>query len=275
MRGNDFNVVEQMLPRYLSTLETLAYQPSKYQRSAAKLVTQARLLASLIALHQNNLLKREMHCKQAVALSEIAQDENLHVAALMWLAVTYYYSKHPTKALQTYQKALPGINAATPLVQGCIYVRMSNAYAQCGQEQEAVRCLRLAQEVFPEDVESDPSSLFADGGRFTLTLWEGLTRLDLDQPKDAWDALARIEQLPSTVIVPERMRIEIINHRAEAAVAFGDQELFCAYMEMGIIGAKSLGSERRYSEAFDIYKQAKRLWNNESRVKQLQELFIQ
>ena len=192
----------------------------------------------------------------------------------MWLAVTYYDSKHPRKALQIYQEALPDIGTASPLVQGCTYVRMSNAYAQCGQEQEAVRCLRLAQEVFPEIPENDPGFLFADGGRFTLTLWEGLTRLDLDQPQEAWDAFAQIEQLPPTIIVPERMRLEIINHRAEAAIALGDQERFCAYIEAGITGAKNLGSERRYNEAFEVYKLAKQLWRNEPRVKELQDLFV-
>jgi tetratricopeptide (TPR) repeat protein len=151
---------------------------------------------------------------------------------------------------------------------------MSNAYAQCGQEQEAVRCLRLAQAVFPEIPENDPSFLFADGGQFTLTLWEGLTRLDLDQPREAWNALAQIERLPSTIIVPERMRLEITNHRAEAAVALGNLELFCDYIEAGVIGAKNLGSERRYNEAFGVYKLAKRLWRNEPRVKELQDLFV-
>ncbi len=159
-------------------------------------------------------------------------------------------------------------------MQGCLYVRMSNVHAQCGQEQEAIRCLRLAQEVFPETPENDPSFLFADGGQFTLTLWEGLTRLDLDQPREAWNALAQIERLPPTIIVPERMRLEIINHRAAAAVVLGDQERFCAYIEAGVTGAKNLGSERRYNEAFEVYKLAKRLWHNEPRIKELQDLFV-
>jgi DNA-binding SARP family transcriptional activator len=274
MRGSDFRIVGQMLSKYLPTLETLTYQPSRYQKSAAKLAAQAHLLASLIGLHQNDLLQRELHCKQAVALSRMTQDKNLQVATLMWLAVTYYYSKHPAKALQTYQETLPDIGAASPLVQGCTYVRMSNAYAQCRQEQEAVRCLRLAQEVFPEIPEHDPGFLFADGGRFTLTMWEGLTRLELDQPREAWNVLTQIEQFPSTIQIPERIRLEITNHRAEAAVALGDQERFCVYIEAGVTGAKNLGSERRYNEAFEVYKLAKRLWRNDPRVKELQDLFV-
>jgi|ERR1019366_365937 hypothetical protein len=92
------------------------------RKSAAKLAAQAHLLTSLIGLHQNNLLQRELHCKQAVALSQRTQDKNLQVATRMWLAVTYYYSKHPRKALQIYQEALPDIGSASPLVQGCTYV---------------------------------------------------------------------------------------------------------------------------------------------------------
>ena len=83
LRGYEFGVVEQALSHYVPTLETLAYQPSKYQEIAAHLAAQARLLASLLALHQNNIPSKEHHCKQAVQLGQLAHDENLHVQALI------------------------------------------------------------------------------------------------------------------------------------------------------------------------------------------------
>ncbi len=274
MRGSDFHVVEKIIANYLTPLDTLVYRPSGYQKRAAKLAVQVRLLASLLALHQNNLRLREAHCQQAVTLSQVAQDNTLQIAAQMWLALTYHYARMPGKALQAYQKALPALGQATPLVQGCFSARMSSAYAQCGQEQEALRCIGQAQEIFPATPEHDAGFLLVDGGQYTLTLWEGLTRLDLDQPGEAWNALAAVDRLPATVGISERARLEIINHRAEAAVALGDMERFHSYIQAGITGARNLGSEKRYNEAAEVYKQARRLWPGEQKVKALQDLFV-
>src|SRR6266487_198179 len=274
LKGNEFRLVESMLSRYLRELEKLAYQPSKYQKSAASLAAQGYLLYALLALHQNNLLAREAYCKQAIQLGQLAEDVNLHMTAHKWLAVTYYYAQRPSKALQTFQEIEPFLNQISPLLRGSVYVKMADAYAQCGHEQDALRCIRIAHETFPEHPEQDPCFLYADCGHPTLPFWEGLTYIDLDQPEEAWNALARIEHLPSNIVVPERTRIETINRQAEAAIALGDQERFRTYIEMGVNGARALGSEKRYNEALDVYRQAKLVWSKEPRVKELQDLFV-
>jgi tetratricopeptide (TPR) repeat protein len=272
LKGTEFQPVEAVLSRYLPVLDKLAYQPSRYQKSIASLAAQGHILAATLTLHQNNLLAREAHCKQAIQLGQLAEDVNLHMTALKWLAVTYYYAKSPFKALQAYQKIEPFIDHISPLLRGSVYIKMAGAYAQCGREPEALRYIRMAHEHFPENPEQDPCFLYADCGLQSLPLWEGLTYLDLGQPREAQSALERVEKLP-TIIVSERGRIEAINHQAEAALALGDQERFRAYIEMGVRGAKALGSEKRYNEAFDVYQQAKKLWRNEPGVKELRDLF--
>lgn len=274
LKGTEFYLVESLLSRYLPELEKLAYQPSRYQKSIASLAAQGHFLSATLTLHQNNLLARETHCKQAIQLSQLAEDVNLYVTALKWLAVTYYYAKHPFKALQIYQEIEPFIDHVSPLLRGSVYIKMAGTYAQCGRDQDALRCIRVAQESFPEHPEQDPCFLYADCGHQTLPIWEGLTYLDLGQPGEARSALERVERLPATIIISERGRVEAITHLAEAAIALGDQELFCAHMEIGVSRAKILGSEKRYNEAFEVYKQAKRLWRNEPRVKDLQDLFV-
>ncbi len=132
----------------------------------------------------------------------------------------------------------------------------------------------MAQEHFPEHPEQDPCFPYADCGHSTLPIWEGLAYLDLGQPKEASSAFERIERFPDPIVISERARIEAINHQAEAAIALGDQERFRMYIEMGVKRAKVLGSEKRYNEAREIYRQAKLIWSNEARIKGLQELFI-
>jgi tetratricopeptide (TPR) repeat protein len=273
LKGTEFQPVEAVLSRYLPVLDKLACQPSRYQKSIASLAAQGHILAATLTLHQNNLLARESHCKQAIQLGQLAEDVNLHMTALKWLAVTYYYAKSPFKALRVYQEIEPSIDQISPLLRGSVYVKMADAYAQCGWEQDALRCLRMAYEHFPDNPEQDPCFLYADCGRQSLPMWEGMTYLDLGQPGEAQSALERVEQLSTVIIIPERARVEAINHQAEAALALGDQERFRAYMEMGVKGAKALGSEKRYNEAFDVYQQAKKLWRNEPGVKELQDLF--
>ena len=108
----------------------------------------------------------------------------------------------------------------------------------------------------------------------TLPIWEGLAYLDLGQSQAAWSALERVEQLATTVVVSERARVEATNHQAEAAIGLDDQERFRTYIEMGITGAIVLGSEKRYNEALDVYKQARLVWSKEPRIKELQDLFV-
>lgn len=53
-----------------------------------------------------------------------------------------------------------------------------------------------------------------------------------------------------------------------------DQELFCTYLKKGIQGANILKSAKRRREAINIYKQARALWSNETRVIELADLFF-
>lgn len=274
LRGTELHQVEPLLSRSIPELEKLACQPSKYQKNSASLAAQGHLLFATLALHHNNLLAREAHCKKVIQFGRLAEDVNLHVTGLKWLAVTYYYARQPAKALHAYQEMTPFLDHISPLLRGSVYIKMAVTYAQCGHDQDALQYIRMAQEHFPEHPEQDPCFPYADCGQSTLPIWEGLVYLDLGQPKEASNAFERIERFSDPVVISERARIEAINHQAEAAIALGDQERFRMYIEMGVKRATVLGSEKRYNEARGIYRQAKLIWSNEARIKELQELFI-
>ena len=91
----------------------------------------------------------------------------------------------------------------------------------------------------------------------------------------AWNVLARIETLESDVVIPERIRLEIVNQQAAVALVLKDRERFTASLKEGITGAIAIKSEKRHQEVQDIYSQAQMLWPHEARVQELKEVFVQ
>lgn len=281
MRGNQLSVVDEVLQAYLPILETLAQQPSKYQSAAANLAAQGYRINGILALHRNNLREREVYCQQAVRYGELAGDASLLVSAFISLASTFYYGQDPIKAARIYQQALVYQGNIPPLLLARVYVELAVVYAQQRQEQEALRYMCLAQERYPEYPEADPSFLYAEFSPSSMILEEGLTHLALahhypdgQYSHQAWNAFARIEQVKTPTPVPERIRIEIINHQATTALALKDVDAFCDRLEQGVNGAKRLGSERRRQEAIEVYKNARKIWPNEARVRELADLFV-
>jgi len=53
----------------------------------------------------------------------------------------------------------------------------------------------------------------------------------------------------------ERMRIKIINQQAKTAIVSSDLEQGSAYVEAGVTGTQTLGSQRRYNDAYENFKQ--------------------
>ncbi len=273
-KGNGLASVEQVLSPYLTLLVSLVQQPSQQQAQVAALLSRAYQLASLVALHRNNLVAREHYNQHAVTSAKLAGDADLLVAALMRLACTYHCNKHPQRALTTYEQALPLLHRVSPFLHGRVYVGLATAYASCGNTQHALRYLGLlhdhplAADALIDDL------LYADFGHPLHILYEGTTHLALHQPTTAWKALARIETLQSSVIVPERIRLEIVNQQAQVALALQDRERFTSTLFEGITGAQTIHSDKRLQETHDLYTQAIGIWPHEVRVQELKEAFV-
>ena len=272
-KGNILTIVEPTLWAYLPKLAIAAQQPSQHQGIAAGITSQGYLLAAILAGHRDDLNARQQFSEQALSYADLAKDRNLQAAALRQLALTFDYKDRPRKALQTYQQTIPLLEGTSTLLRSRIYAGLADSYAQYEQEQEALRCLSLAYENFPVRPEDDPTFLYADCDYFTLILWEGLTRLDLGQPKEAERVFARVDGLRPKIKVPERVRIEFLNYQAETFTASRDMEQACAYLEEAVKASLELGSERRYSQASELYKQMRVVWRHESRIKALGDVF--
>jgi tetratricopeptide (TPR) repeat protein len=242
------------------------------QPLAAHIACQAEQLSSIVSLHHDDWLGMEAHRQRAVFFGQLSGDVNLHVTAIMRLATTYYYLKRARKAYETYQQALPHVQAVTPLVRARVYIGLAEAAARCGEVQQALTYRTKAHEAFPDHPNQDPSAFFADGGHFTLALWESMAYMELGQPENAAAVLQDVQQKPA-LLLPARVQAELINHQAQAEIAMGHMEESAVLVEEGVKQALKLGSQRRYSEAYDNYQAMRLLWHREQRVKSLDELF--
>jgi tetratricopeptide (TPR) repeat protein len=289
LKGSELALVEQILSSYIFTLVTLAQQPSRYRQTAARLASQAYRLWGIVALHRNNLKAREMYGQQALYFSEIAANPSLVVSAQTSLGSTLYYDKRPIEAAHLFEQALATVedlkkthsdNAIPPLQCSRVYAELAVVYAQQKREQEALRALGSARDLYPDYPENDPSFLYADFSPASMILEEGLTYLALAQhfpdrkyKREAWNSFARIDKEKPKGTIPERIFFEIANRQAETALVLEDLKLFEDYIKKGIEGAQQLQSKQRHQEANEIYEQALALWPGEASLKQLQDLF--
>ncbi len=65
----------------------------------------------------------------------------------------------------------------------------------------------------------------------------------------------QLVQLKQPLSLMIRKPIDVLNQQAKTAIASGDPEQGSAYVEAGVTGAKALGSQRRYHEVYDNFKQ--------------------
>jgi len=101
----------------------------------------------------------------------------------------------------------------------------------------------------------------------------GLTFMDLNKPKDAWDAFAKVDGLAPKIPIGEFTRLEFLNLQAKSAVALRDIERCGTYLETAVTVATNLNSQYGNGDAFDVYRSMQLLWPHEKRVKTLGELF--
>jgi DNA-binding SARP family transcriptional activator/tetratricopeptide (TPR) repeat protein len=277
VNGNDFALAEHALAYVLPHLQELAKQPSAYQKDAATLVTQTYHIQGIIDMNRNELSQREAHLKQAIIYARIIENPYLLAYTLVLQANTYGASQSPTRMLQMAREGQLYLDKVSPLLGSRISLALADAYALCGQASEAEEYLARAREQFLATPSGDEHVSAGLSGLTTVHSFprmEGQIYLDLERYREAWNALERVEQVQSDVVLPERARVETLNLQAEAALGMRDLERFCVYIKAGRDGALALGSEKGYQQAFEVYKQGRRFWASEKRVRNLGELFV-
>ncbi len=271
--NNQLEIVEQILPTYLPQITALANQSSNWQAKAASLASRGFILAAEI--DKKNVTAMQTYTQQAVFYSQLSQDSNIQADALRVEATIALVAKQPFKTLFTYQKALPLVDQVSPLLRSRIYLGLASAYARCGQKQDALRYLGLAQEHFPAQPEEDPNFLYMcmSASRPALHLYEALTFSDLKQPNDTWKALMQVNGIQPRMSVTESTRIEFINLQAKTAAMLGNMDESCTYLQTAIEAADKAGYSVWREEAAEVYQEMMKLWPHELQVRRLGKLF--
>lgn len=261
--------VEQVLPNYLTQLTHLLHTFS--QKQAASLLSQAYQLASLMATQHQDYGRAWADARQALFYGELADDANLQVASLIRCALVDFYLKRTRPRLLAYQQALKLAPRTSPLLLGRTYIGLAEAWSKLGQESEARHFLDLAQRTFPHKAEEDVNFACTHFTFTSISTFEGRMYLNLKQPALAQEAFARIDQAISRDAVPNRL--ELFVHQAFTAYALGELERTSELIELTIPMARTLGSQLRMDQAYEIYEQMLGKWSNEYGLRNLDELF--
>jgi tetratricopeptide (TPR) repeat protein len=276
LRGSDLPAVGRAVSAYILPLDALAQQESRYQAVAARLATQAHRICGIITLHDNSVVLSMHHCASALRHAANGNDAASHASALISLASRYFYASSPQRAASLYEQASalgPGLPA---LLRSRAHAELAVVYGQLGREQDAIRGAQLAEDLYPDQPEDDPSFLYAEFTPASLVLEQGLAYLALAErspahgyQQKAADVFARIAR--PTLQAPERIRFEVVNHQADAAVLLDDLDAFERFMYSGLSGVALLGSRQRLKEMKAIWQRATGRWPGELRLKALRD----
>ncbi len=267
-------LIERLLPAYLATLEQLACHCSPFQAEAARLAAQGYLLVAWLASHARRLEQMEAASVLARFYGQLAQDANLQVAALYSLAVRFDFEGERclVEAFTTYQQAvtLPGFATASPLLQGHVYAALAGTGAFF-QHPEALSLLSRAKDVYPAEPESDPSFVFACGGKDILSFWEGLTLKRTGHHAEAITAFSRFGSLTPVAGLRDSARAEHLVYSASVAVEQRDLQTACLYLNTAEEVAWNVHNQQRQAEVCETFRELQLLWPYEPQVKMLQE----
>ena len=268
--SGEMDIANQTLTTFLPQMMQIAL----HQPEVAALVAQGLRLQSILSAHRLKVFDMVPLCQKAVEYARISENYDILSASLDGLAIAYKYTHQQSNALKTYQEAIYYGSQASPLVRSRLYAASAAMFAQQGRIQEANFYIHLAYESFPNNPESEPNFLSADNGIFILAYYEGLMYLAMNQPKEAERAFESYKKRSSVALIPERNRLEIINHRGRAAILVSNLEQYSFCLEKGIQGAVTIQSKKRFDEAITIFHQEMpQGWLKEQRIKQIAERF--
>lgn len=267
--------LERLLPAYLGNLARPTLYPGPDQKMAANLTAQVYQLTALLELQRGDFAAAQMNASQSLVYSQIAKDWNLYIASQIRLACIFSARKRIGSALSAYNDALRRVNSSndeiSPLLHSCIFSALGEIQATMGREKEALQFLQLAFAVFPEEPTYDPCFSYMRYERYMLFLYEGLVFLRLGQPKTAWEAFSRIDDLKPGP--PERIRADFLKHRAYTSMVLGNMVQSCIYLEAAAKAAQEIHSDLAFSEIYTLYEHMLAVWGQEARVRALALLF--
>jgi len=269
LRSNTLAIVESILRAYLPTLSSLTSQSSSYQGYAASLAGEVKILQVALATEKLDFTGRELLCLEAVRFGQMAGDGRIHAKTLYWQADTYTSCyRQPQKAIPLFKEALSCLESTASYVKSQIFIGLAIAYAQAGEEGEALKMMQLARVAMPAQAlrERDecPAELDQFEGKVYLYLAERFP--DGGYAKRAIDAF---ERCIGKETVSEGDQGQAALGRALAACALGNFDCYIESLEAGTRIAQTIGSKRWQYEAWMAFVKAPEAWRKEQKYRDL------
>lgn len=265
--GTEMQVAGALLDTFLPKLQAIA----PYQSEVAGLAARGLQLKSILVAHNLHINDKILLCQAAIEQAKHSTNPTLIVTGLLQLGVAYHYAQQHDNAIKAQQEALYYVGQTSPLIQSHIYTELSATLAQFGRTREANFYISLAYETFPQHPEYDPNVAIDDHWFCNLGLYKGIMYTHLKQPKEAWEAF---EEHKKIAPVPERIRLEILNHQGRTAIQLGDLEKYVKCLGDGLSGSVALRSKKRYNEAITIFQSVPAAWHKESQLQPLLEQYM-
>lgn len=273
-RGNDLMLASSVVSWYIPTLTQLSAQP-RYRKPAAKLAGEAWLLKATLGWHTETLGSALTYALEAEKYAKRSEDYTLQVDALHRVGMIHYYSKRYDMALTKIEEAAYIIehNHVPRTVPRTIYMDIATYQACNGYDDEAKRSMKKAYRYFGAQPDPDDPTATMLGYDAPDTLrWEGLAWSHLGDHGAALDSFEQVAGKPEGIA--ERIRVELLCNQLNSQLRRKERDLeeCIALWRDAITGAKELQSERRYSEALELYEKMECVFPGEKRIADLKPL---
>ena len=283
-KGEEPSFADSAVSAYIPTLKAIITTSSQYRKEAADILVQCYLLKAALSWDVTTPTDGIGYAQQAEAYSQIAEKPLLQVAALRAQAAALCYANQWGHALTTGLQARQIMetthkNLISPLTRSYVYAGLATYQAYHGQKQDALTSLKKAHMAFFAQSDTDAVPLWIDHSVGNLLLNDGLTHAHLELYTGAVDSFGQVEQKYATdAAIPFGCRVEIQIEHVMAEVSRDDQardmDRAIALWTQGITGAKTMQSNKHYTDALVAYTAMKAAWPGEGRIKALRELTL-
>ena len=274
-----YHHLERVLLKHAPLLKRLAYTDSPFQNMAAALAAQTKFMQIILAGHRLDFVNHEIHCVEAARFGALSGNRNLQAVAQGYLGHHHtLYVPDSDKAIDAFNRGLACVYSDNSLQISILYMGLSGAYAQEGNEIKAREYAEMARLTMPDYPELNPFYRLIDIGSLELSLLEARTYLTLHEhfPQGDYSQKARdaFEQAANKQAISNRTQSEALICQADAARAHGDMDECLTCLADGFRVGDEIKSLKRISEAGDVIGNMPKKWKYETTVQELQKAII-
>ena len=280
-KGKELSFADSTISTYIPTLREIVASSSQHRKAAADVLVQCYLLKAALSWHITSPTDGISYTQQAETYSQIAEKPLLQIAALRSQAAVFCYANQWGQALHAGLQAKQILERTPkdlipPLARSYVYAGVATYQAYHQQKQDALTSLKKAHATFFEQSDNDVVPLWIDHNIGNLLVNDGLTHSHLGLYEDAVDSFAQVEQkYPGDSTISFSATLEAHIEQVIAEISRDDQirdmEKCIALWREGITRAKSIQSNKYYTDALVAYTAMKAAWPGESRIKELRE----